>query len=127
MTYVYDAGALIAAERSDRVFARIHQRALQHRQPPVVPAAVLAQVWAGSARQALLSRVLDGCDIEPLTERHARVIGQLRVKSRISDVVDICVVEIAMRRALTIVTSDPKDIQAIIDGAQLQVPDVQLI
>ena len=42
---VYDAGALIAAEKNNRVFVAQHETLLAARVRPLVPAGVLAQVW----------------------------------------------------------------------------------
>jgi predicted nucleic acid-binding protein len=121
LTFVYDAGALIAAERGSRGLAQLHDEALFDGEPdlPIIPAAVLAQVWAGSARQALLSRMLESCVIEEFDERQARAIGRMRVVSGTSDVVDLAVVEIAIRRAFTIVTSDPGDMTRILDALNM--------
>lgn len=118
---VYDAGALIAAERNSRQFATRHDQFLAALVVPVVPATVLAQVWAGSARQALLVRVLRSCEIEPFTEERARAVGQLRVRSGHHDIVDVSVVECALRRQSTVVTSDPDDIRAIASAANTRI------
>lgn len=128
MTFVYDAGALIAAERGSRRFAELHEATLEYNELPLVPAGVLAQVWAGGSRQALLARVLKGCQVEPLNESLARIIGRLRAASGLSDVIDISVVEAAIRKRYTIVTSDPKDIATVIDaaGAGIFVPVLQI-
>jgi predicted nucleic acid-binding protein len=110
---VYDAGALIAAERGDRRFARLHQLALQRGIQPVVPAAVLAQVWTNGSRQAQLARVLKGCEVESLDDEGARSVGRLRAAAGVTDLVDVSVVETAVRRQRAVVTSDPDDIARI--------------
>jgi predicted nucleic acid-binding protein len=126
LTFIYDAGALIAAERGSREFAELHEVTLECNELPLVPAGVFAQVWAGGPRQALLARVLKGCQIEPLDAARARIIGRLRVKSGLSDVIDISVVEAAIRKRYTIVTSDSKDIAAVIDATGIFVPVLQI-
>ena len=60
---VYDAGALIAAERDDPRLWAIHLRALMRGVEPSVPAAVLARVWRGH-KQRGLRRLIDGCDAQ---------------------------------------------------------------
>ncbi|PZS37907.1 MAG: hypothetical protein DLM62_16645, partial [Pseudonocardiales bacterium] len=60
---IYNAGALIAAERGRRQFLAMHRESLAAEIDPIVPDVVLAQVWRGSSGQALLSRVLAGCDV----------------------------------------------------------------
>jgi hypothetical protein len=122
LSYIYDAGALIAAERGSSRFGALHARVLRGGHQPIVPAAVLAQVWDGSSRQALLNRVLRGCEIEVFTHEAARAVGRMRAASKVADVVDVSVVEAAMRYRFAIVTSDPDDIAAILDGLNVQIP-----
>ena len=50
---VYDAGALVAADRSERSFWADHKARLEMGMVPIVPAPVVAQV-SRSARQAQL-------------------------------------------------------------------------
>jgi hypothetical protein len=113
---VYDSGALIAGERQDRRFAVLHARSLARNLVPVVPATVLAQVWGGGPRQAVLVRVLRGCEIEPLTPERAQAVGQLRVASGHPDIVDVSVVECAKRRHSSVITSDPRDIRTVAEA-----------
>jgi hypothetical protein len=46
---VYDAGALIGAERNSVDLLALHDAALRAGVLPMVPAAVLGQVWRGNA------------------------------------------------------------------------------
>jgi hypothetical protein len=113
MGVTYDAGALLAAERGERrVWAR-HKALLLRREVPVVPAPVVAQCWRGTSSQALLARVLTGCQIEPLDDVQARATGILAGRARTSDIVDACVVEGALRRRDLVITSDQGDLKAI--------------
>lgn len=117
---VYDAGALIAAERGQRPMLAFHTHMLQRRLRPVVPAAVLAQVWRGGP-QASLSRVLSGCRIEEgFAERDARRIGAWLARSETTDVVDAHVVAVAGN---VIYTEDVGDLRRIA-GVADQPPDV---
>jgi predicted nucleic acid-binding protein len=116
----YDTGALVAAERDDRLLWSLHRAALARGLPPVVPAGVLAEGWRGGP-QASLSRLLKGCDIEHLTEEHARATGALAARSRHNDIVDVSVVEGAIRRHHGVVTSNPTHIRAIADAAGVHV------
>lgn len=111
---VYDAGALIGAERGHRNFMVLHVRALETGLVPIVPATVLAQVWGGESRQAMLVRTLQACDIEDFDEERALAVGRLRISCGHSDIVDVSVVEAAIRHGGPIITSDPKDIAAVI-------------
>ena len=110
----YDTGALIAAERDDRLLWSLHRAALMRGVVPVVPSCVLAEAWRGGP-QAKLSRLLAGCEIEALTEEHARRVGALAARAvRVrGGIVDIAVVEGALRRNHVVVTSDPSDLRAI--------------
>jgi predicted nucleic acid-binding protein len=113
----YDTGALLAAERNDRRMWALHAGFLAEEVAPTVPAPVLAQAWRGGAKQASLSRLLALCVVEPMIEEQARAVGRLASRTRHEDVVDLAVVEGALRRQDAIVTSDPKDIQRIAGGA----------
>jgi hypothetical protein len=113
MGITYDTGALIAADRAERrVWAR-HGALLALREVPTVPAPVVAQSWRGGGRQALLARLLAGCDVEALDDGRARAVGSLAARAATTDIVDACVVEGAMRRRDLVVSSDPDDLQAI--------------
>lgn len=117
MGIAYDTGALVAAERGERRIWARHRALLMMRVIPVVPAPVVAQAWRGSSRQALLARLLAGCDIEALIDERARAAGTLAGRANIADVVDACVVEGALRRRDTVISSDEADLQAIASAA----------
>lgn len=106
----YDTGALLAAERNDRRMWALHAGFLAEEVVPTVPAPVLAQAWRGGAKQASLSRLLALCVVESMSEEQARAVGRLASRARHGDIVDLAVVEGALRRQDAIVTSDPKDI-----------------
>ena len=110
----YDAGALLAAERNDRRLWALHAGLLAEEVAPVVPVAVLAQAWRGGSKQASLARLLAMCVIEPMSEAQARRVGVLAGRARHDDVVDVTVVEGALRRGDAIVTADPDDIRRIV-------------
>jgi predicted nucleic acid-binding protein len=73
---------------------------------------VLAQGWRGGP-QAELSRFLKGCEVIPLDEALARECGRACARARTADVVDACVVVVALRRGDAVVTSDPDDLRRI--------------
>lgn len=108
----YDAGALVAGERNDRVLWALHRRALERGVRPTVPAGVLGQVWRGGP-QAELSRLLKGCRIETLDELRSRAAGHACGRSDTSDVIDATVVVGAVARDDLVVTSDRPDISHI--------------
>lgn len=113
----YDTGALVAAERNVRAMWALHAGFLAEEVTPVVPAPVLAEAWRGGARQANLSRLLALCRIEQLTEMQARAVGVLAGAAGHDDIVDVTVVEGAVRRGDAIVTSNEAHIRLIGDGA----------
>lgn len=117
----YDTGALVAAERNDRRMWALHAGFLAEEVVPVVPAPVLAEAWRGSPRQASLSRLLAMCEVEPLSEEQARQVGILAGKAGHDDVVDVAVVEGAIRRGDAVVTSNEDDIRRIADAASARV------
>ncbi len=108
----YDAGALLAADRNDRLMVALHRRALQRRVVPTVPAPVLAQAWRGGP-QPSLAWLLSGCRVEDMDERRARAAGALCGAARTSDVVDATVVAGAVARGDAVLTSDPRDLRQL--------------
>jgi hypothetical protein len=122
---VYDAGALVAAERSDRMMWAIHRAYLTASVIPVVPAPVVAQV-SRSAKQVQLHRLLAGCEIVPFQARDAHEVGRLLAKAKRSDVVDAAVVCLALARRAEIVTGDPDDLAALVACAPSRLPLVVL-
>lgn len=116
MGVTYDAGALVAADRGERRMWARHRALLVTRTVPTVPAPVVAQAWRGGGRQALLARLLQGCDIEALDDPLARSVGALAAKAGTSDVVDACVAEGALRRHDLVVSSYPDDLEVIADA-----------
>ena len=107
--YLYDTGALIAAERGERLMWAVHRRILDQGIRPSVPSTVLAQAWRGGP-QPQLSRLLAGCAIREFTEVEARMAGKLLGASRTVDIVDASVVVFARQRAEEVLTSDPDDL-----------------
>ena len=113
----YDTGALVAAERNSRQIWALHAGYLAEEVIPTVPAAVLAEAWRGGSRQASLSRLLRMCDTEPMSEELGRNVGVLAGKSGHDDVVDVSVVEGAVRRGDAVVTSNMTHIRKVADAA----------
>jgi hypothetical protein len=113
MGVTYDTGALIAADRGERRMWARHRALLALREVPTTPAPVVAQSWRGGGRQALLARLLAGCHVEALDDGQARSVGSLAARATTTDIVDVCVVESALRRHDLVVSSDEDDLQAI--------------
>jgi hypothetical protein len=113
MGVTYDTGALVAADRGERRMWARHRALLTTREVPTVPAPVVAQAWRGGRRQALLARLLVGCDIEVLDDDQARSVGSLAGRAGTTDIVDACVAEGALRRRDVVVSSDADDLKAM--------------
>jgi predicted nucleic acid-binding protein len=122
---VYDAGALIAAERGDRELWSDHLARLDGGVVPIVPATVVAQA-SRSPRQAQLRQLLHGCDVTPFDESAAHVAGELLGRARSSDVVDASVVVVAVEHRAEIVTSDRDDIALLLTAARTRLPIVDV-
>ncbi len=112
---VFDAGALIAFQRNDRLVVLVMKRLLALRGRVVVPAGVVGQVWRDGARQARLARLLGSpiVTIEALDDRRARAAGQLCGITRTHDVIDAAVVLAARVHDVPIATSDPDDMRRL--------------
>lgn len=114
----YDTGALIAADRNDRRTWALHAGLLAEGAVVTVPSPVVAEAWRGGGRQANLARLLTACEIEELSYEQARAVGIISGKARHDDIVDVTVVEGAIRRRDTVVTSNPMHLAAIADAVQ---------
>jgi hypothetical protein len=115
----YDTGALIAGERNDRRMWALHLGFLAEEVVPTVPAPVLGEAWRGGSQQASLVRLLAGCAIEPMSAEQARRVGELSGRAGHDDIVDVTVVEGAVRRGGdAVVTSDESHIQRVASAAR---------
>jgi hypothetical protein len=113
--FVLDAGALIAAERGNRGLIAVLGGAAVLGCRIVVPASVLAQIWRGGSRSAVLARLIEASEIDPLNEKRAKEIGVRLARRDASDIADAHVVCCASEQHATVVTSDSDDIQALAD------------
>jgi hypothetical protein len=122
----YDTGALVAGERNDRSMWALHAGFLAEEVAPTVPVPVLAEAWRAGPRQARLSQLLAGCHIEPMSEAQARDVGLLCGRAAHDDIVDVAVVEGAIRRDDAVVTSNESHIRNISQsaGARLRIERV---
>ena len=112
---VLDTGALIGFDRNDRRVVAIVARALEHRDPLVVPAGVVAQAWRDGRTQVRLARLLGSpaCEIVPLDDLAARAVGQLCGATGTDDITDASVAIAARQRGFRVITTDPNDIRRI--------------
>lgn len=117
---VYDAGALLAAERRNPELLALHDEITAARIRPIVPVVVLAQVWRGGP-QHQISRLLKACDILPDDQATGRAAGVACAASGTADVVGAIVIATAVRHHAPVVTSDPGDLTRIADSIGVKV------
>jgi hypothetical protein len=118
VTYIYDAGALIAFDANNRLLWSIHKTALKEGREIVIPAIVVGQAWRDGSRQAQLSRLLRACEIEPTGLETAKAAGVLCGQAQCSDVVDATVIVTALAHNAVIFTSDPEDMAKLADASR---------
>jgi predicted nucleic acid-binding protein len=121
VSVVYDAGALIAADRSDRNVWADHRVRLGFGVVPLTTSPVVAQVTR-SGRQAELRRFLRGCDIVPFAQHDAHEVGFLAGRSANANVVDVHVVIVAHRHGFGVLTTDQDDLRPVADALPARVP-----
>lgn len=112
MSFVYDAGVLIAADRNDRDVWADHRARLELGIAPVTTAPVVAQV-SRSSRQVSLRRFLRGCDTVAFTTAQAHAVGALLGAAGAGDVVDAHVVLVAGAAGASVLTSYEDDLSPL--------------
>lgn len=117
VTYVYDAGALIAFDSNNRRMWLIHDAALSEGREIVIPAIVVGQAWRDGSKQAQLSRLLRTCQIEPTGLETAKAAGVLCGQARCSDIVDATVMVTALAHDAVIFTSDREDMTKLAEAS----------
>jgi hypothetical protein len=118
---VLDAGAFLAVERGDRNVVALVKRERMAGRPPVTSGGVVAQVWRGGrGRQAELARLLAGVQVAAIDESLGRRAGMLLARSGQSDAIDAVVVCLAADGD-DILTSDPGDLRALAEAAEIHV------
>jgi hypothetical protein len=113
---VLDTGGLLALERNDaRAFAQLTE-ASRRGYLVVVPAFVILEAYAGTANMARLNQVMKAIDMElALTPAVARKIPAVRKRAGVDSDADVHVVLEALDvTGSHILTSDPKDIFAVV-------------
>lgn len=118
---VYDAGALVAADKRGADVLALHREAVRQDRQPLVPSVVLAQAWRGGP-QPLLSRLLQGCRVVGFDEPAAREVGAALARVASGDIVDAAVVLCAIRHDCIAVTGDPDDLALIAAALGREVP-----
>lgn len=119
MRLLLDAGAFIAFERGDVMIRARLTAARRSGADLVTSAPVVGQVWRDGRRQALLAALIPAVDVVAPDVDAAKRAGELLARSRTRDVVDALLVVLA-RDGDTILTSDPRDIGALVAAASVR-------
>jgi len=109
---ILDAGALIGIDRDDRRTAGLIELGRRSGAALVTSAPVVAQAWRGSARQAMLARLLAMIDVRSTHLADARAAGELLAAAGTADVVDALLAMLAVPGD-HLLTSDPGDLRAL--------------
>jgi len=119
-TIVLDSGAFLAMERRDRSFAAFLEAARRVSATIVIPATVIAEIWRSPPRHQSATMLRPPRAIAPLEGSSARAVGVLLGKAAATQITDahVCSVAIDVRPSI-IVTSDPEDISALLEAADV--------
>lgn len=119
-----DAGPLIGLEQDPRsVLVSSSRRMLRrHQRRVLVPSVVLAQVWRNDPAQHALHKLCQQCEHLPFTVDSAKSVGNLLKASGTTDIVDAAVVVAAIEHGAAVMTSDPDDLERLIEAAGVDVP-----
>ena len=121
LALTFDTGALIALERGDKRMRVVLDAANIDHVQVTVPAVVVAEWWRGGNRRR--ERILEAVDIEPTTERIARVAGEAIAALPGATVVDAIVMASAAQRRGIVYTSDIEDL----DRLRTRFPQVRIL
>ncbi len=118
---VLDAGAFVAVEHGSRDLVVLLKREHLAGRSPATSGGVVAQVWRGGNRQQVpMARLLAGTDVVPVDDRLGRRAGMLLARNGQSDAIDAAVVCLAADGD-DILTSDPGDLRALAEAAEIHV------
>lgn len=129
-TVVLDASALTAAATGTGPLRNWFAAALEAERLPVVSAITLTEVTDGSARDARIRRIARRLRVLEVTEDTAYAAGAMRARVRRREQRDLTVDAVVAATAATLpgnvvlLTSDPADLTALLDGTDVEVVDV---
>lgn len=113
MSWVLDAGVLVAVDRRDRRVGAMLRVAQQERVVLRTTEPVVAQVWRSGRLQANLARVLTGIEVVPLAE--GKRVGELLGAAGRSDVVDAHLA-LQVGDGDHVLTGDREDVEALLSA-----------
>jgi len=106
-----DTGALIALERRSQRMRDILRRSAVQRLKVTVPTPVLAEWWRGGSQ--VRREILQTVEIEPLSERLAKLAGEAIAAVEGATTVDAIVMASAAQRGDVVYTSDFGDLDKL--------------
>jgi predicted nucleic acid-binding protein len=112
---ILDTGALIDVERGSKTVIAMTKQAHKLGGDTVIPASALAQAWRGGPRSARLAKLIDGSEIDALSEERAKEIGVRLAARGGSDITDAHVACCAIEHQAVVATSDREDIEALVE------------
>lgn len=122
---VFDAGVFVAVERDDRALIARLRVAQRHGMELRSNAIIVAQVWRDpQGRQARLAPLLRSVDVRPVDDEVGRTAGVLIGQAGTQDPIDATLVLVA-HPGDRILTSDPQDIQCLVNAAGRSVPVIR--
>lgn len=125
MTAVLDAGAFVAADKSDRHIAALLRMLQQRGVPLCTSSAVVAQVWRDGRKQANLARVLAGVEVRALAPDSDKRTGELLALTKTSDVIDAHVAML-VENADILITSDRGDLERLLAARRVEATIVEV-
>lgn len=107
----FDTGALIALERGDKRMRVVLKAATLDGVSAVAPSVVIAEWWRGQSKKR--EDILAAIDVEPTSERLARLAGEALAAVAGSTAVDAIVMASASLRGGVVYTSDFGDLDRL--------------
>ena len=117
----FDTGARIALSRGDKRMRAVLVAEQERRAVITVPAVVVAEWWRAESRRSRL--ILERVDVEPVSERLAKIAGEAMASVPGATAVDAIVMASAAQRGDAVLTSDLEDLERL----RRHFPDVRLI
>ena len=113
---VYDAGALVAAQRREFRFLRMHRSFLEAKRSLVVPVPAYVQVHRDDPRQHGVHVLMKAVTLHRADKAVADLAGRALRETGTEDAVDAIVAATALVLEAPLVTSDPADMRRLLDA-----------
>jgi hypothetical protein len=107
----FDTGMLIALEQRRKRAWDLYRRLRERGAPVTIPTPVLGEWWRG--RTDVREAICASSSIEPLTAAVARLAGEALASVPSATTIDAFVMSSAALRGDIVLTSDPRDLEAL--------------